>query len=116
MFGPSLGFFDSTATLSRLQTSEGVDGSGAPVTSYLSVVDYDDLICSIQPAGGSVKWYYAQRQIEVTHEVFFDVMIPVRLGDRFEFSNGRILTVMGWQNECEQNRLFVVHGYDVKQG
>ncbi len=99
------------ATLQRPTITEGRSGGQGP-TIFTTVPNSVDAPCSIQPASASTQMRYMQRQMVVTHTMYFDWDWKVFLGDRWvmqDFSTGgqRAFIVRGWYNSLELSDAWV---------
>lgn len=56
------------------------DASLGQVPTYSNA--YSNVRASVQPASGSVLFMYAQRNIKVTHSIFTETQVAIRVGDR----------------------------------
>lgn len=75
----------SQITLKRPTHSK--DASGGDVKTFAAVSGYSGVACDIQPASGRVRDQYMQKQLNVTHTVYFPVDTPVRAGDQLVYSD-----------------------------
>lgn len=83
----------TTGTLKRKTLAK--DASGGPlVDPYVAVSGYSDVPCDIQPASGTVRMQYMQRQENVTHSVYSETNIPAKSEDIF-VSAGRTFQFRG---------------------
>ena len=82
----------SSATLQRQAVTK--DASGGMVHSYANVSGSVDLPCDIQPASGRVRDQYMQRNLAVTHTMYFPDDVTVLPGDRLTAS-GRTFLFQG---------------------
>lgn len=112
MIRPSARFFNSTCNVVR--PTKSFDALGAPTLTFNEGAPiFMDLPASVQPASSSVRFMYAQRQLEVDHEVFFQSVVALQRGDRLDTSSGRKLIVDGWRDEADRGIVFVVDCHEV---
>ena len=101
-------FLDHEATFKRLDKVQA-DASGAPrKTDYKPVPTLVGVPCRLRPTDAKTLMLYAQRQMRVSHRVYFDRKLAVRRGDRIDFTHGPVMLVVGWFDTDELGELFVV--------
>lgn len=88
----------SLVTLKRKTAAKDSTGGYAP--TFAAVDGYTSVACDIQPASGRIREQYMERQLNVTHTVFFPVDTPARAGDQLIYadpvlSTNRVLQVQG---------------------
>ena len=64
--------------------------------------------CSIQPASGSDVFKYAQRQMTVSHSIYFPYVMAITGQMRFVDSVGRTFLLHGWGDAAGHALCFVV--------
>lgn len=87
------------------------DASGGMVRTL--VTSYDSLPCNVQPVAATWKALYYQRQSEVTHTVYFGLVLEISKEDEIVFGE-RKFRVVGWRNLIEDGRVFVVDCVEFK--
>ncbi len=78
------------------------------IKDYAEVAGLQDLPCCVRPIRADAQRQYAQRQINVTHRVYFDQVYPLVKQDRLTVDNGKILLITGIFDTDELEELFVV--------
>lgn len=97
---------DNLASLERLTpTQTGMYAEGTP--QYTPDGSADQVPCSIQPASASTRLQYMQRQMRVTHTLYFDRDWNPQPRDRWVCydSSGRTryFVISGWYESLEIN-------------
>ena len=100
------GFLDHTVSV--LRPNIGQDASGAVTKDFQPVTGLTDLPCSLRPLDARSRMQYQQRQMNVTHKVYFDSPIDLKRGDRFDTDHGHRYLVTGWMDTDDLGELFVV--------
>lgn len=112
MIHPSSFFFTHSVTVQR--PFWALDRAGAPTpTGWNEVAGCVNLPCSVQPADARTVMIWAQRNINVTHEVYVASPVGLREGDRLiathpQAGASETLLVTGWYDEVFQGRVFVI--------
>lgn len=76
------------------------------------------LRCLVQPIDAREQNLYAQRQVKVTHQIFFDRILDLQTGDRFRLigrpgASPKIYVITGWADQGGQGgRCFCVNAYE----
>lgn len=84
---------------------------GRKITGYTDVLTIQP--CWVQPANSRLRLQYQERQIVVTHRVYFDSDPVVDAEWRLKFG-ARLMKVIGAANTAELGRLWTVDCEEVK--
>jgi hypothetical protein len=87
------------------------DASGGQV--FTQNIIASSVPCCVQPVSGKMALYYAQRNLEVSHEVYFGSDPTLEMGDILIF-NGRNLRVNDYRSLIEMNLVWVVGAQELK--
>ena len=106
-------FLTNTVEVQAQTPSALQDKSGAMVKNWATKpgefgAPLRDILCRVRPISTRYQMLYAQRNITVTHRVYFDFVYPVSRGDRLLTDTGKTLLVKGIFDTDELGRLFVV--------
>ena len=101
MISPSL--IPQILTMYRRTTVQGLTGAeNAP--TYQPDVDAWEVPGSIQPANARTQIDYAQRNMRVTHSLYFDWDWSPRILDQWrDVDTGKVFIVQGWYESIEIN-------------
>ena len=98
-------FLDHTGSFKRPLVSQ--DATGGAVKTFSSF-GLDDVPCSLRPLDAKSRMQYQQRQMNVSHKAYFDHVLPLERGDRFDTDHGHKYLVIGWFDTDDLGELFVV--------
>ncbi len=85
------------------------DAAGGAVEGFSPVSGLESLPCSIQPLEGAAKRTLGQRQVFVTHAVYFDQDYGLVRGDRLlNLTTGKYLLVHGVVDQAGQHLVWEV--------
>lgn len=105
---------NNVATLERLTVTRGQSGGqGDPV--YTQDQSAVGVMCSIQPASANTALNYLQRNMRVSHQLYFDTNWNPNTRDRWVTSTGRYFIVEGWFESMEIEDSWTCAAFEVKQ-
>jgi len=84
-------------SVSLLGKTTTADTSGGQAVTYQARMTFP---CFVAPAQSSVKLYYSQRQLTVTHSIYTSSALTVSVGDVVQFGS-RLFSVHGALNHGE---------------
>ncbi len=70
----------TSGTLTRKVLVKDASG-GMTMPSYTAVAGYSAVPCDIQPASGTTRMQYMQKQVNVTHTIYSETEIPAKAED-----------------------------------
>ena len=70
---------------------------------------YTNMAASVQPVSDSVKFYYAQRGIEIKNTIYVAGNVPLQIGDLIT-DDVNTYVLKGWRNQAGRN---VLTAFDV---
>lgn len=82
------------------------DSHGGQSRTWDPISGAEGIKAAIQPASSSVKSRYAQRLINITHNIYLDRDTGVANGDRVVDSDGTIYVVRGFGDSGGRGRLY----------
>lgn len=95
-----LALCENEVTLYRQTITQGQSGGQNP---SMFVVDSEavNVPVSIQPSSASTQLRYMQRQMVVSHTLYFEDNWQARTGNRWVTEGGLVYVVRGWSNSVE---------------
>jgi hypothetical protein len=112
----SLDFADllvNTATVQRF--TETVSANGGTQKTFAAVSGMANLPCSRQGMGGLKDLFAGERQIEVTHAMYFNIPLAIQNGDRIVDENGAAYVVQDYQDAGGTGETFTVYALLIHQ-
>lgn len=94
-----------------------IDEALGSVRTYMK--QQQNIRCLVQPLTSREQSLFAQRQVNVSHFVFFDRLLALQTGDRLLYKQKaglpvRYLIINGWEDQGGQNgRCFCVRAYEL---
>lgn len=81
----------TTVTLERQTVTKDLGGAAGRTWATVTA----DIACDIQPANSSIQLNYSQRQLEVSHVIYFANDVGALATDRF-VSGSRVFKIVGY--------------------
>ena len=93
-----------TSTVNLVRPTKRLDSSAGPVNSDTTVLY--NIPCTIQPLSSKEKLAFAQRQIFLTHRIYFNRDIAPQRQDRLDAKDGRQFQILGYFNLAGRSRVW----------